>query len=228
MIDLRLILLVSVCVGFAGIIVAELYSVSGEPSAVAAAAPRPRAPPPTARRQPDRPDDLVAVILARPLLSPSRRPPVSGANEAVASDLAGNRLAGIVIEPDRRTAIFAVPGAKPLILTEGESVSGWQIESITPTEVSLVSRSGTKTLQPTLDPNPPAPPRAPTRAAAAASTSPAGPGQPPAAVAGRPGASPPGVPRPLAQGVRPHAGASGPAPTAPAAPRVNTSPGQQR
>jgi hypothetical protein len=230
MIDFRLILLVSACLGFSGLIVAQLYNGTSEPTATAATAPRPRAAPSTTRRQPDQPDDLVAAILARPLFSPSRRPAIGGTGDAGPGDLGANRLAGIVIEPDRRTAIFAVADAKPLILTEGESLSGWQIETITPTEVSLVSRHGTKRLQPTLDPNPPAPARAATRPAAAASTSPAGRGQAPAVAAGRTGVSPPGAPRPVAQGVRPPSAASrstATQPTTPAAPRVNTPPGRQ-
>jgi general secretion pathway protein N len=76
------------------------------------------------------------------------------------------RLTGIVTEPDHHLAIFAVNGAKPLRVTEGEAVSGWRIESITPREVSLSGPGGTKTLEPKLDPNlvqqaPPAPPANP-------------------------------------------------------------------
>jgi len=75
------------------------------------------------------------------------------------------RLTGIVTEPEHHVAIFAVNGAKPLRVTEGEAVSGWRIESITPREVSLSGPGGTKTLEPKLDPNlvqqpPPQPPAA--------------------------------------------------------------------
>src|SRR5207245_4202263 len=63
------------------------------------------------------------------------------------------RLTGIVTEPGRRIAIFAISGATLMRLLEGEAVSGWRIESITPREVSLSGPSGTKTLQPKLDPN---------------------------------------------------------------------------
>ena len=70
------------------------------------------------------------------------------------------RLAGIVTEPGHRFAIFAPTGAKPMIVTEGDTVSGWRVDSITPREVSLSGPGGTKTLQPKIDPNlaPPAPP----------------------------------------------------------------------
>jgi general secretion pathway protein N len=113
-------------------------------------------------RQPSsRLDELLAVVLARPLFSSTRRPPQSAANDSVtSSDLADVRLTGIVTEPGRQVAIFAVNGAKPLRLSEGEAVSGWRIESITPREVSLSGPGGTKTLEPKVDPNlvqPPAP-----------------------------------------------------------------------
>src|SRR6516165_1318069 len=122
----------------------------------------------TVRRQPStRLDELLATALARPLFSSTRRPPQSAANDgATSSDLADMRLTGIVTEPEHHVAIFAVNGAKPLRVTEGEAVSGWRIESITPREVSLSGPGGTKTLEPKLDPNlaqqaPPAPPANP-------------------------------------------------------------------
>jgi hypothetical protein len=150
----------------------------------------------TVRRQPStRLDELLATALARPLFSSTRRPPQSAANDgATSSDLADMRLTGIVTEPEHHVAIFAVNGAKPLRVTEGEAVSGWRIESITPREVSLSGPGGTKTLEPKLDPNlvqPPAP------------TPPPNPGvrlpAPPAPVANvppRPGVVPPGLPAP--------------------------------
>jgi hypothetical protein len=104
----------------------------------------------------------IAAILARPLFSPGRRPPQSNlGNAADDSGLADSRLTGIVIEPGRRFAIFAPEGAKSLTVTEGEIVSGWRVESISPREVSLSGPDGTKTLQPKFDPNL-APPPEPT------------------------------------------------------------------
>ncbi len=40
-----------------------------------------------------------------------------------------------------------------MVVTEGETVSGWRVDSITPREVSLSGPGGTKTLQPKIDPN---------------------------------------------------------------------------
>ena len=154
MIDRLVIYLLAGCLIFGTVVLLEL-----KPSATDTAAPneipRRTETPSTVRRQPStRLEELLAMALARPLFSSTRRPPQSAANDSDASsDLADIRLTGIVTEPYHRVAIFAVKGAKPLRLTEGEAVSGWQVESITPREVSLSGPGGTKTLEPKLDPN---------------------------------------------------------------------------
>jgi general secretion pathway protein N len=200
-------LLLAGCVIFGAVVLWEL-----EPTAIDTAAPSEvsrRADATSAvRRQPStRLDELLTMALARPLFSSTRRPPQSLDNASVTnSDLADMRLTGIVTDPEHHVAIFAVNGAKPLRLTEGEDVSGWRIESITPREVSLSGPGGTKTLEPKLDPNlvqPPGPtpaatpgarPPGPTPAASPGVRSPAQPA-PVAAVPPRPGL-PTGFPRP--------------------------------
>jgi hypothetical protein len=189
------------CVIFGAVVLLELKPAATDaagPSEVARRADTASA----ARRQPSRRlDDLLAEALARPLFSTTRRPPPAAANDSVvSSDLADTRLTGIVTEPGHHVAIFAVNGAKPLRLSEGEAISGWRIESITPREVSLSGPGGTKTLEPKLDPNlaqpPPGPNPAPT-AGARLPTPPAAaqpvaptvqrrPGAPPGVVPGRP------------------------------------------
>jgi hypothetical protein len=159
-------LLLAGCVIFGAIVLLELKSTAADtaaPSGVARRADTTSA----VRRQPStRLDDLLAQALARPLFSSTRRPPQAAANDSViSSDLADTRLTGIVTEPGHHVAIFAVNGAKPLRLTEGEAVSGWRIESITPREVSLSGPGGTKTLEPKLDPSLAQPPPGPTPAA---------------------------------------------------------------
>jgi len=147
-------LLLAGCLIFGAVVLLEL-----EPTATDTAAPNEvprRADAASAvRRQPStRLDELLAMALARPLFSSTRRPPQSAPSDNVTSaDLADMRLTGIVTEPEHHVAIFAVNGAKPLRVTEGEAVSGWRIESITPREVSLSGPGGTKTLEPKLDPN---------------------------------------------------------------------------
>lgn len=40
-----------------------------------------------------------------------------------------------------------------MVVTEGGTIGGWRVDSITPSEVSLSGPGGTKTLQPKNDPN---------------------------------------------------------------------------
>jgi len=159
---LPLILLLAACALFSGIIVAELAAAPARETEVASAVPSRTEPLLPAARRPEvgsQYDSIVATILARPLFSGSRRPPPHGDSPTADSALADTRLTGIVTEPGHRFAIFAPTGAKPLVVTEGDTVSGWRVESINPREVSLSGPGGTKTLQPKIDPNlaPPAP-----------------------------------------------------------------------
>ena len=161
MIDrLVLLLLVGGCLLFAAILITELAPAGTEDAVVAQTA-RSEAASPITRPQNSRPEELVATALARPLFSSTRRPPQDAPSGAAADDLTDARLTGIVTTPGHRIAIFAVSGDKPLKVAEGDAVSGWRIESITPREVSLSGPSGTKSLQPKLDPSLAPPPGQP-------------------------------------------------------------------
>jgi general secretion pathway protein N len=186
---LPLILALVGCAVFAGIVVAEIAAAPTPETEAAGAAPL-RAEPPLPAARPEigsQFDAMMATIFARPLFSATRRPSARDAGPAADTAFDDNRLAGIVTEPGHRFAIFAPTGAKPVVVSEGDTVSGWRVESINPREVSLSGPGGTKTLQPKIDPNlvPPTPPPM------AAATPPAAPINP-AAVrpAGRPGIPP--------------------------------------
>ena len=153
MTDRLLLLLLIGCLAFGSIIFVELQLTGTQDPAVAEAAARPDTPPAARRQQNPQVDELLTAILARPLFSSTRRPPQGTAANEADSDLADRRLTGIVTEPGRRMAIFAVNGEKPLRVAEGDAVSGWRIESITPREVSLSGPGGTKIMQPKMDPN---------------------------------------------------------------------------
>ena len=59
---------------------------------------------------------LVQTTLAQPLFSPTRSPPHRPTGDKSSGPQLPNlRLSGIVIEPEHRLAIFAVPGSKPLV-----------------------------------------------------------------------------------------------------------------
>jgi hypothetical protein len=146
MIDPRILLFAAGSLLFGALIVVQLSTGAADGAAVVPAA---------ARRDGDRAklpqvatpvEPLVATMLARPLFSPDRRPAESPRSPG--ADFKDKRFTGIVIEPDQRLAIFAVTGAKPLAVTEGDSVDGWRIESITADEITLVSAQGSRTLRP--------------------------------------------------------------------------------
>jgi hypothetical protein len=145
MIDPRIVLFATGSLLFGALIVVQLSAGAADSVAVVpTVVPRddsqaklPRVAPPV--------DSLAATILARPLFSPDRRPPEG--QQSAGADLKDKRFAGIVIEPDRRLAIFAVTGAKPLAVSEGDSVDGWRIESINADEIALVSAQGSRTLR---------------------------------------------------------------------------------
>ena len=154
-------LLLAGCAFFAAIVASEITA-TANPDLLAAAAPAPSeaSPPPGRPEVRGRYGELLAAILARPLFSSTRRPAPQGDDTITDSGLSDTRLAGIVIAPGHRIAIFASNGAKPLTVSEGETVSGWRVEHITPREVSLSGPGGTKTLQPKFDPNLAPPPPA--------------------------------------------------------------------
>jgi general secretion pathway protein N len=214
MIDrLAIYLLLAGCLIFGTTVVIELQPATDDELAVSAGAAQPRDAAAVAPRQPStRLDELLTTVLARPLFSSTRRPPQSAANDGpVNADLGDTRLTGILTEPGHHLAIFAVNGGRSLRLSEGEDVSGWRIESITPREVSLSGPGGTKTLEPKVDPNlVPAPQPTPgvnpaSRQPPVAAVAPPRPGVPPTGlVPPRPGVPPTGLvpPRPPRLGSR--------------------------
>jgi hypothetical protein len=92
--------------------------------------------------------------LADPLFSPTqRRAEASSSTDDADTSLRDVRLTGVVIEPDRRIAIFAVSGAKPLVLSEGDTLKDWRLDSISPGKVLLSGPAGNVALEPKVDAN---------------------------------------------------------------------------
>ena len=116
--------------------------------------------------------------LADPLFSPTqRRPETAPSANHADSALRDVRLTGVVIGPDLRIAIFAVTGTNSRVLSEGEALKGWQLDSISPERVVLSGPAGNIELEPQPDANLVRPP--PLVAVQS--------GQPGAAMAGAPG-----------------------------------------
>ncbi|HJU16485.1 MAG TPA: hypothetical protein VJ770_08435 [Stellaceae bacterium] len=142
------------CVLFGLIIFAEWRGAApADPTGIALAVPRPAPPAASPSVHAPRLDQLVVTTLARPLFSPTRRPPQDKDGGPGTGNIADMRLTGIVTQPGERLAIFAVTGAKALAVREGEEVSGWRVEDITPGTVLLSGPGGATTLQPKPDTN---------------------------------------------------------------------------
>ena len=78
------------------------------------------------------------MLPADPLFSPIQpRPEVPSSAGDASSPLRDVRLTGVVIGPDLRIAIFAVPGTNSLVLSEGERLNGRQLDHISPGKVLL-------------------------------------------------------------------------------------------
>jgi hypothetical protein len=93
--------------------------------------------------------ELVATALERPLFTASRRPPAGAAVTAPAIPAALPRLAGVMIGPFGRRAIFAAPdGGKPLVVQAGDSVEDFRVQSIEDGMVTLQSADRTLRLRP--------------------------------------------------------------------------------
>jgi hypothetical protein len=103
-------------------------------------------------QQNSRVEELLENRARPPPLQQYATPAAEPNNGADDTDLSDKRPTGIVTAPGRQIAIFAVKDAKPLILAEGETISGWRIETIGPIEVSLIGPGGSRTLRPKPDP----------------------------------------------------------------------------
>lgn len=114
---------------------------------------------------PDPIDQMVETVLARPLFSPSRRPPAFAVENA-----AMPRLSGIVLSPAGRVAIFQrASGTRTIVVAPGGTIDGWTVKDIATDAISLARASESVTMQPKFEAGP----------AAVAATAPAPPKQAP-------------------------------------------------
>lgn len=97
-------------------------------------------------------DGWVSTILARPLLSPDRRPapPVDAAKQSADAPLP--RLTGTLVTSSGRSAIF-VGGPVPLVLQEGGRIGAFIVMRIEAGRVMLAGPDGVRVLGPRFDPN---------------------------------------------------------------------------
>lgn len=101
-------------------------------------------------------DAAIAAIAARPLFTPGRRPP-EAKKPAAAQDEAPvpkppelrGRLAGVMLGPEEREALFARQGEKPIAVHVGGEIDGWTVAAIDSDHVELTSAFGKLVMQPT-------------------------------------------------------------------------------
>lgn len=150
-----LLALVVVLVGLIGVIGFELRVLGTQPAPpVPVASPGP-AVPSSGGRSGIAPDDQtaqrVAIILARPLFSPDRRP-IEAAGDA---DPTIARLTGVMITEDGNCAIFAGPSnGHPVVVGQGGRVGRYTVAAIDEHGVTIVGPDGRRVLHPSFDPSP--------------------------------------------------------------------------
>ncbi len=108
------------------------------PAAPAAAAPAFAGPPAAGKDTAG--DDLTGLVqtmLARPLFNPNRRPVPGADGSAGAGSDALPRLAGVIVGPGGRRAIFAPAEGRPVVVAEGGRIGRYVVRSIVPGQVTL-------------------------------------------------------------------------------------------
>ena len=149
--------LAGLCVGLLFVIAAELVHMRGHnasPSLKAVAGTTAVKAPVTALDM----EAAIAEILERPLFSPARHPPevqFASNSEETSNETPPQihgRLAGVMIRPGTREALFARVGQRPVAVKIGGEIDGWRIAAIEMDRVVLSSVFGTQTLRPTNDP----------------------------------------------------------------------------
>lgn len=100
------------------------------------------------------------TVLERPLFTIGRRPGKSAGKTQLVSSTGLPRLAGIMITPFGRRAIFMPDGGKPLVLAEGAALGEDKINEIKPDRVLVSGPKGDMVLLPAYDHHPgvPTPP----------------------------------------------------------------------
>lgn len=87
------------------------------------------------------------LVLARPVFSATRRP-----NAVSVAGPRQPRLAGIVLGPSGRRAIFAGDGGhRGIVAAVGQQAGDWRVQAIEADSVRVIGPAGVRTLHPTRD-----------------------------------------------------------------------------
>ena len=146
--------LAGLCAGLLLIIAAELFVANQEEFQSAEVPPRTPDASKAFRPAFDM-ESAIAIILERPLFSPNRDlpDPTLGWPQRETSENAppqlGARLAGVMIRPGVREALFARAGQKPIPVKIGGEIDGWTIAVIEFDRVVLANDFGSQIVRPT-------------------------------------------------------------------------------
>ncbi len=124
-----------------------MVSATASLPALAAPAPAPAADADDAGRR-------VAEVLARPLFSSGRRPAAQAAAAPPAAVAPLPRMTGVIVTPAGRRAIFVNGAGKPMVVTEGERIGVYAVQSIEAGRVTLAGPDGQRVVAPAFDPRP--------------------------------------------------------------------------
>jgi hypothetical protein len=98
--------------------------------------------------------DWADTVLGRPLFTVGRRPPKSSGGGHLIANTGFPRLAGIMITPSGKWAIFAPDGGKALVLSPGGALEDATVRTIHRDRVVVSGPKGEQVLWPTYDHNP--------------------------------------------------------------------------
>jgi len=96
----------------------------------------------------------VAEVLARPLFSSGRRPAAQAAAAPPAAVAPLPRMTGVIVTPAGRRAIFVNSAGKPTVVTEGERIGAYAVQSIEAGRVTLAGPDGQRVVATAFDPKP--------------------------------------------------------------------------
>jgi hypothetical protein len=153
-------LLLTLCLGLAGVIYVELDQPSIDAIAKAAVAP-PRDAMPAARDTPGfsmPPIRAYTEVLERPLFSETRRPSVDSPVAPVDQRSSAFTLVGTIISEHEKHALIE-HGQPPHLerISEGQDIEGWSVESIRPDRIILTHAEERLEVKVKDQPGPPAP-----------------------------------------------------------------------
>ena len=97
--------------------------------------------------------DWADTVLGRPLFTVGRKPPKSSGGGHLVANTGLPRLAGIMITPSGKWAIFAPDGAKALVLAQGGAIEDATVQTIKRDRVVVNGPKGEQVLWPTYDHN---------------------------------------------------------------------------